>query len=425
MFGFGIFFTHGGPVQPTPPVGRAVAPQPATSTTSGAGLADVIGVLQQRLRRLPGDHSAWASLGTAYVQQAAATGDPTYYSKAEGALRRSLQVESDGNAAALTGQAALAAARHDFLEALDRAREAKRINPYSAANQGILTDALQQLGRYRGARVELQEMLNIQPGVPAFTRASYTWELEGDLGPAKVALERALGLADRPSDQAYCLYYLGQLAWNSGELTEADDYYERGLQRDPSYTPLLAGQARVAAARGDIETAINRYEIVVQRLPIPTYLIAYADLLRSQGRDEEAMRQEAVVAATERLFEEQGASVGIETALFDADRGRGSAALRAARSVWRGQRSIDAADAYAWALHVHGQDAQALRFAEKAARLGTKSALFAFHRGLIEKSLGKPDAARASLRRALDINPHFSPLLAPRAKTALDDLRAR
>src|SRR4051794_1708490 len=39
--------------------------------------------LQDRLRRLPKDHTAWAELGLAYVQQARLTADPTYYPKAE------------------------------------------------------------------------------------------------------------------------------------------------------------------------------------------------------------------------------------------------------------------------------------------------------------------------------------------------------
>lgn len=423
MFGFGVLFTRGGPVQPAQPIGRASVQVPATVT--GADLDSTINALQERLQRLPTDDVAWASLGTAYVAQSAVTGDPTYYPKAQGALRRSLRIAPKNNAAALTGQAALAAGRHDFVGSLKLARQAKRINPYSAANQGILTDALQQLGRYGDARTELQKMLDLKPGVASFTRASYAWELDGELKPAKEALQRSLDLAGRPSDEAYSLYYLGELAWNSGHYEEADRYYLQGLRRDPSYTPLLAGRAKIAAARGDIERAVSTYDKVVARLPIPTHLIAYADLLRSVGRDEDAARQEAVVSATRALFEEQGASVDLEIALFDADRGRSASALRAAKSAWQTQRSIEAADAMAWALHVSGRDREALRYAEMASRLGTKRALFAFHQGMIELALAKPIAAESSLRRALALNPGFSPLLAPRAESALERLQSR
>ncbi|MDP9445345.1 MAG: hypothetical protein M3P83_13695, partial [Actinomycetota bacterium] len=313
-------------------------------------------------------------------------------------------------------------AQHRFAAALSHARAARAINPYSAVNYGVMSDALIQLGRYREAFGALQRMLDLKPGVASFTRASYAWELRGRLGPARAALERALDTATRPSDIAFCLYYLGELAWNSGQLDRADSYYARGLRQDPSYTALVAGRAKVAAARGNIATAVRRYEEVARRLPLPSHLIAYADLLRSLGRDDAAARQERVVRATQALFAAQGVNVDVELALFDADHGRPRAALRAARSAWQRQPSVEAADAYAWALHANGRDRQALRFAREAARLGTKSALFAFHRGMIEKSLGMRAAARASLHRSLQLNPHFSPLLAPRAEAALQRL---
>ncbi len=421
MLAGGAAFTRSGPGLGSSP-DRTTAGQVGILTTAQGDLTDVIGSLQARLRDVPGDHPAWASLATAYVQQAAISGDPTYYRRAEGAIDRSLEIEPQDNAAALTARAALAAARHDFEAARHAARRAQRINPYSGANQGVLTDALQQLGQYDKAERELQRMLDLQPGVPSFTRASYALELRGEMRPAKRALERALDVASRPSDEAYCLFYLGELAWRLGDLDGADRYYRRGLRLDPSYTSLMAGRAKVAAARGDVETAVRLHESVVRQLPTPSHLIAYADLLRSLGRIQEARRQEAVVDAAKSLFEAEGVSVDLEFALFLADRGRGDLALRAARSAWRTERSVDAADAYAWALTVAGRHRQALRFAVTAARLGTRDAKFAFHRGMIEMALGREDAARESLRRSLDINPYFSPLLVPRAQRALDRL---
>jgi len=262
-------------------------------------------------------------------------------------------------------------------------------------------------------------MLDLQPGVPAFTRASYAWELRGQLRPARLALRRALDLASRPSDVAFCRFYLGELAWNTGHPGAANAHFVRGLAADPSYVPLLAGRAKVAAATGRTGLALRRYERVVQRLPLPAHLIAYSDLLRALGREQQARQQDAVVRATRTLFEAQGVDVDLELAVFDADRGRAAAALRAARATWERQPSIEAADAYAWALHAVGRDRLALRFAVEAARLGTRSAVFSYHRGMIEKALGERAAARRSLRRALHLNPYFSALHAPRAEAAL------
>lgn len=422
MLGIGALVTRGGPVSSESTTGDPVS-SPFLVTTGASNLADAISKLQIQLRRVPGDYSSWAHLGIAYVQQAAITGSPTYYPKAQGALMRSLRLEPKGNAGAVTGLAALAAARHQFSEAAGYARDAARIDHYSASAQGILSDALIQLGHYHHGFGALQRMLDLLPGVPSFTRASYAFELRGQLRPAAIALKRALAIASSPSDIAFCNYYLGQLAWNSGNLARADNYYTQGLRLDPAYVPLLAGQADVAAARGDNRLALKLYQEVAQRLPVPTYLIPYVDLLSSLGRKAQAARQRAVLRATQALFQSQGVNVDPMLALFDADHGQPKAALKTARLVWSRQHGILAADAYAWALHVNGHDRQALPYTRQAERLGTKSAVLDFHRGMIEKSLGMSDAARVSLRTALDLNPYFSVQLAPQAVAALRSLR--
>ncbi|MEA2502111.1 MAG: hypothetical protein QOD01_2222, partial [Actinomycetota bacterium] len=75
-----------------------------------------------------------------------------------------------------------------------------------------------------------------------------------------------------------------------------------------------------------------------------------------------------------------------------------------------------------WALHVNGQDTEALGYARQATALGERSALFLFHRGMIERSLGQRDEARRDLSGALQANPHFSVLQTPVARTALAEL---
>ncbi len=392
---------------------------PATAVASNGDLSNLIASLQARLRRLPDDAVSWSTLGLAYVQQARVTGDPSYYTKAAGALNRSLQVSPDENAPALTGKAALAAARHDFDRALRLARQSQQINRYNSVNQGVLVDALIELGRYQQAFRALQRMVDLKPGVPSYTRVSYSYELRGDLAGARYAMRRALDVAYTPDDRAFALFQLGELAWNSGRLKAAGRLYDKGLSEAPSYVPLLYGRAKVEAARGDTAQALKDYRSVIQRFPSPAYVAEYADLLRSIGRHREARRQDDLIRAQQRLFRAAGVNVDLEIALYDATHGRPKQALEAAASAWQQRRSVFVEDAYAWALHVNGRDRAALVHAREAARLGTRSALFAYHRGMIEKALGMDAAAERSLRRALAINPYFSPIQAPQARRAL------
>ena len=79
-------------------------------------------------------------------------------------------------------------------------------------------------------------------------------------------------------------------------------------------------------------------------------------------------------------------------------------------------------DAYAWALHANGRDEEARAWSSKALALGTRNALFEFHAGVIEQSLGNVAGAQEHLSQALAINPSFSLKWAPVARAAFEQL---
>ena len=407
--------------QPVGASSRGVS-APLAGMLSRTDAASNIRSLQTRLRALPNDASAWSNLGALYTAQARLTADPAYYTKADGAFAKSLQIHPQNNVSALTGKAALAASRHNFADALTLTQASRKLDAYNATNLGVMFDALSELGRYPEAFTVLQRMVDLKPGVASYTRVSYSYELRGDNVGAKFALERALDVAQMPADLAFCRQYLGELAFNSGDLAAAEKYVTQGLAGAPTNVPLLAGRARIEAARGQSEKALADWQEVTNRLPQTTYLIEYADLLASLGRDGEAKAQYAIVDATAKLFRAQGANVDLELSLFDADHDRGAEAVATAKVEQGRRQSVHVEDAYAWSLHAVGQDTQALVHAKAAAHLGMRNALFFYHRGIIEKSLGQRLAAIASLKQALKINPYFSPLQAPQAKKALAQL---
>lgn len=384
-----------------------VAPSPTPGVSGPAPSS--IEVLQERLRRLPNDWTAWSALGSAYLDEAVATADPAYYNKAEGALQRSLTIQPQGNAAALSGQAALAASRHDFRAALRLARASQHLNPYSSPNQGVLVDALVELGRYHQAEIELQQMVDRKPSVPAFTRVSYYRELNGDIAGAREALEQADALAFRPADQAFIARYLGELAFSTGDLAAARKHADRGLKAAPHNASLLATRAKARVAAGDLEGGLQDYAASTALVPLSTTIAEYAATLRAAGRIVEADRQDALARTTYQLLGNNGANVDLELSLYEADRGNGTLALAAARREYRRRVSVHTEDALGWALHAAGDDKAALQHARAAERLSTTNAGFAYHRGMIERSLGQKSAARSSLQRALRINPYFSP----------------
>jgi tetratricopeptide (TPR) repeat protein len=417
---FGTTLTTSG--QSNPPPGSGPVSAAAFGQLSSASLTAGIGQLQEHLRAQPRDATGWATLGLSYVEQARLTADPVYYPKAAAALAEALRVRPIDNDAAHAGLAALAAARHDFAAALNEANRSLAINPFGARALAVRIDALVELGRYPAAMAAATHADKIAPGIPVFTRLAYVNELYGRTAEAHRVLELALTSADDPGDLAYVRAQLGELAWSHGDVAGAGGEFAAALRADPGYLAAVEGQARVRAATGDVAGALRDLQAVVTRLPLPGYLTEYGELLASVGRSAEASRQYAVARTWVKLAKASGVATDLETALFAADHGGKSAALRAARAEWARRHSVHVADALAWALHANGRDAEALTHARRANGLGYRNALFRYHQGMIEKSLGRAASARRDLTAALRLNPDFSALRAPLAKAALTSL---
>ncbi|MEU2316905.1 hypothetical protein ABZ588_26875 [Streptomyces althioticus] len=379
--------------------------------------------LQAHVRQQPRDFGAWATLGLAQVERARTDGDPSRYARAEGALARSLALRP-GNDRALAGQAALAAARHDFAAALDHADRALDRNPYSERALCSRIDALVELGRYEEAARAATVADRRRPGVPVFTRYAYVRELRGDVRTARRVLHQALAGASGPADVAYVATALGNLERGRGRYGVALRHYARALAADDAHLPALEGRARAQAAAGDRAGAITTLEQVVARSPLPGPLVALGELYEDRGDRAKAREQYALVDAWTALARAGGVDVDLDTALAAADHGDTAEALRAARAEWDRRRTVHTADALAWALHREGRSAEALPYARRATATGYRDAAFLHHRGMIEKATGHLRAARASLTAALELNPGFSPLGARAARAALKDLEA-
>lgn len=401
----------------------AGAPTPqraAPAATVQDPLARAIAVSQQRLSQQPKDYRTWASLALSYIEQARSTGDPTLYARAESAVGRSMALNRDRNDVAYAALSALKAAEHDFPAALTAAQRGLAINAYSSTLYGAQADALTQLGRYADAERAIDRMNQLRPSVSSFTRASYALELRGDITGARAALERALRDAMRPAEVAFVCAYLGELSLNYDAAPKvALQWFDRGLVAAPTDHFLRALRAKALGALGRTQEALDAYDNVVNAFPQPQYVLEHAELLAAAGRAGDAEQQLALFGVQADLLRANKVILDVETTLFEADHGSPAEALRLAREGWRIRPFVEMADAYAWALHVNGRNAEALVWSNKALANGWPNALFHYHRGVIQLSLGQSGAGEDDLRRALKLNPRFSSLHAPHAVAAL------
>jgi tetratricopeptide (TPR) repeat protein len=420
----------GGVLADDSPSGRGFADRPTAAVQADRQLLDQLlrGIaredtrsyvrrLERRLAGGGGDADTLTLLGFAYQQRARETADPTYFGLSEQALRRAGRAGADAGLIT-TGLASLAVSRHRFGEALVLARDALRSDPQNATAYGALGDALANLGRYREAFKAFDRMAELSPSIASYARIAQARELLGRPGAAAEAASLALELSTEvPEHVAATHVQLGNIHFNAGRLADAHRAYSEALEELPGYLRAEAGLARVEAASGRYGPAAERLQRVVSALPFPEYAILLGDTLRAAGRPAAARRAYGLVQTIERLLEANGVRTELQTALFDLDHGRRLAdALGRSRLAHRASPSIQSADVLAWALLRNGRCSEAQPYSRQALRLGTQDALAFFHRGMIERCLARRDTARASFRRALEINPYFSLLWAPVAR---------
>ncbi|WP_030868623.1 tetratricopeptide repeat protein [Streptomyces sp. NRRL S-37] len=398
------------------------------AVTSGvpAALPDLealVGKRERRVRERPGDAEAWAVLGAARVEQGLRLADPAYWPRAEKALRTSLKVRAEGNAPALRGLAALANARRDFAAARKWGEAARKLEPKRWTTYPLLIEASAGLGDDEETGRLLERLKKLRSGPVAMARAAAVYRDLGRREDAAVKLADAVSAAGEPAERAAYLERAGQLAWERGDRQDALRHFRKAVRTDPDQRAAQAGQGRALAALGRTAEALDAYRTALEKQPRPEYALELGELYESLGRKRAAGAQYGVVRERVRAAAAHGGDESLVLGRLEADHGDAKAAVRRLREVWVRQPSTETADALGWALHRAGKHEEALPFAVRATEEtqggGVRSALYAFHRGMIERSLERYGSARRHLKEALQLNPWFSPLWAPQAKTTL------
>ena len=389
----------------------------------GATTAQRIEGLQAQVREAPSDPDGYADLGLAYLQQVRETGDPTLYPRAQGTFEQAVRLDP-GDFTATSGLGSLALARHDFRRALALGEQAARINPVVARNYGVIADAEIELGRYGAAARTLQHYVDVKPELSSYARVSYFRELHGDLPGALGAMRLAVSAGGGTAENVgYVQSLVGKLKFAGGDSPAAERAYRAALTTDPGFPAAVAGLARVEAARGDYGPAIRRLRELVQRLPLPEYVIALGDTERAAGLNVAAERDYRLVGVETRLLQANGVNTDAELALFEADHGDPAQAVDLAARAWAAAPSVRSADAFSWALSAAGRDAEALRMSDRAMRLGSRDPSFLYHAAMVARRAGEAQRAKGLLSKLVAQSPNFNPLYGPRAERALEGLQ--
>jgi tetratricopeptide (TPR) repeat protein len=417
---------RGGEGSPTTQAAPSAVRATLDPVTSLTGDAAQVSELQSRLKLHPANAQLQGSLGIAYLQRARETNDPSYYTKAQTLLGRSLKRDPAGLDATI-GAGSLALSYHDFREALRLGQRALTLSHgFSPAALGMIGDASVELGRYRQGFEAFTRLGELRPGLVAYARLSYSRELVGDVDGATRLMREAVDAGSgAPENTQWTRVQLAALLLKSGHVDAAATEYRHALALLPGYARAEAGLGAVAVARGNLALAEQWYDRAASHLPLPDIVAQLGDVREARGDRAGAKEAYALVRLEQALFVRSGGNADLETALFEAShpgaRSRASVVALARRAL-AFRPSIYGHDSLAWALYSAGKCREALPQAMLANRLGTIDPELSWHLGAIAACAGKHGVARTALQKALTRTPHFHPLDAPAARRLLKEL---
>ena len=426
------------------PSARPQAPAPAPDSPRAQvereGQTDArIRFFQMKVARDPDFPLNYNRLASALALKARETGDISYLQLAEAALQKSLALESThaDAAPAFTQLATVHLAEHRFREAGVDAHKAIELDPGEISPYPYAGDAELEQGNYDAARKLYDKLADPGDGRPhrglaflAATRAaSYDW-IMGQTAKAAEDMRQAASLAEEihmPSENvAWTHFMLGEQLFQAGNLEAAAGEEAEALRDFPRYHRALAEMARIRAAQGRIEDAVELYRQALDVVPLPVYAAALGDLYQLQGKTADADKQYALVEFIAKLSQLNHDVYNRELALFYADHDRNlPVALELARKELTVRHDVYTWDALAWALEKNGRDAEAGEAIGKALEHHTQDALLEYHAGVIYASLGDRARAADALSKALALNPNFHVIYADKARQMLKGLTAK
>ena len=362
---------------------------------------------QKQIEKKPTQCAGYNQLAMALARRARETSDVKFYALAEDALKKSLEL-APGNLDGEKVHVWLLLGKHEFAAALDVAKALNKRVPDDVLVYGFLTDANVELGNYNDAEKAAQWMLDLRPGnLPGLTRAAYLRELFGDIDGAFEFMDMAYQSTPptEVEDRAWILSQMGHLRLTEGKTEQAEKILRQALLLFPGYHYALGNLAKVRLQQKHYDEAIDLLQQRYQVAPHAENLYDLAEALEIAGRASEAKKAFAEFEAKSLLESVRGDNSNRELIFYYADHARQSAkALEVALHEYGRRHDVYTLDAYAWALHLNGQDAAARKQIETALAVGVRDARIFYHAGEIALKLGDHATAERYLQDSAELN---------------------
>ena len=393
-------------------------PEPGTVTIAAQ---DVI-KWRDRAKAKPEIGQLWVNTGDALMQLSREKVDPHDVDPAEKCYRRALSLNPK-DAGATIGMAWIAGSRHQFPLSIEWAQKGVALMPRDNRAYGLIGDAHIELGDYDAAFEAYQKMLDIRPDITSYSRGAHILYLTGDTRKALFMMATAIN-AGSPNgeDGAWCRAQLGEMLFETGALLPAESALKTAAKLTPNNYYVLTATGKVKMARGDTKGAIESLEKAVAVSPQHAALAALYEAYIVAGRTSDAEKTFTAIETAAQHHKTHGNADSFYLARFYADAGKKlPEALAIVKSKPDTPNPVDA-DTAAWVYYKNGDYKSAKKYSDMALKKIAPDATRLYHAGLIEAKTGSPFEARKYLGRALNRNPHFSPIHAPLAVNELAGL---
>jgi tetratricopeptide (TPR) repeat protein len=366
-----------------------------------------IAAASEAIRDKPKAFAGYNLLATALLLRARETGDTSFYTQAEDEVEKSLEI-APNNFETQRIQASIFLGEHEYSAALEKAKALNRRVPDDVMVYGLLTDANVGIGNYNDAEIAAQWMLNLRPGnLPALTRAADLRELFGDVEGAYELIEMAYQSTPPTErrERARDLTEMGHLRLASGSTDAAEKLFQQALTCFPSYPSALGSLAEVRITEKRYAEAVVLLQQRYIQVPRAENLYDLSEALQLAGRYTEAKKAFADFETTSLAESTRKDNSNRELVFYYAEYAHQPAkALEIAKHEYAWRHDVYTLDAYAWALHVNGQDAEARKQIETALAVGIRDSKLFAHAGQIALKQGNRVAAQNYLQEAVSLH---------------------
>ena len=260
-------------------------------------------------------------------------------------------------------------AEHRFTDALAAAKHAQNLAPDNARMLALMSDALVELGRYDEAVDVTQHLVDIAPGIPAWTRAAHLRFLFNDLdGAIQLMAMAARAGAAHGEPSAWTWLDLARLYLSAGNLAAANEAIAAAEQSYPGLAAALSAHARVRLAKGDAAAALDLYHRAIKVQPSAEDALAawrVARQLKERGAEKHLA---ALLDGFAKLDRERSRRALAE---YFAERGETGTALALAREELAARPDLYSEASLARVLHRAGNEPEARQHAQSALALNT------------------------------------------------------